>query len=156
MNEKWFNYAISLTIMMIFVNAFITIGASQLNADGSSNLFLMNSTNNALTYSNQKSNSDFYTTDCSNGTNSSQSPTDAQGCVPIKRTIDDNPVSFNSFDAAVIMVFGIELVMTQLSQIFWPVAPLFMGIAAIAFFIKSIAMAWLSSIVIRAILGRLS
>ncbi len=152
MNEKWFNYAISLTIVMILVNAFITIGASQPNADGTSNLYLLNNVNNAFSYSNQKSDSNFYLDPPTS--DSSQSPTNEQGFTPIKRSIDDNPVGFNGFDAAITMALGIEMIMLTLSQIFLPVAPLFLAFAAIAFFIKAIAVAWLGSIVLRTIFGR--
>ena len=152
MNEKWFNYAISLTIMMIFVNAFITIGASQLNADGSSNLFLMNSTNNALTYEQQKQNSGFNI--APNSSDSSQSATTEQGFTPITRTTDSAPVGLNALSALTTMAIGIELVMLQLAQIFWPVAALFYSIAGVAFLIKAIAAAWLGSIAVRAIFGR--
>lgn len=141
---------------MIFVNAFITIGANQLNADGTTNFYLLNSMNSSFSYANQKSGASFYATDCTNGQNSSTQPADSQGCVPMRRTIDNNPVSFGSFDAAVTMALGIELVMTQLSIIFWPIAPIFLAFAALAFFIKAVAVAWLSSLVIRGILGRLS
>lgn len=152
MNEKWFNYAVAMTILMIFVNAFITIGASQLNADGSSNLYLVNNVNNAFSYSNQKSNSTFYI-GTSTG-DSSQSPTNEQGFTPIKRSIDDNPVGFNGFDAAITMALGVEMLMLTLSTIFSPVAPLFLAFAAIAFLIKAIAIAWLGSILVRSIFGR--
>ena len=152
MNEKWFNYAISLTIVMILVNAFITIGATQPNADGSSNLYLVNNVNNAFSYSNQSESGDFYLE--SPSTDSSQSPTNEQGFTPVKRTIDDNPVGFTGFDAALTMTLGVELVMLTLAAIFVPVAPLFLAFTAIAFFIKAIAIAWLGSLVIRAIFGR--
>ena len=153
MNEKWFNYAVVLTIMMILVNAFIAIGASQLNADGSSNLYLTSNVNNAFSYTNQKADSNFYVLGPTS--DSSQSPTNEQGFTPIKRSIDDNPVGFNGFNAAVTMALGVELVMLTLAGIFYPVAPLFLAFAAIAFFIKAIAIAWLGSLVIRAIFGRL-
>lgn len=153
MNEKWFNYAIALTIVMILVNSFITIGASQPNADGSSILYLVNNVNNAFSYSEQKSSGDFYVQSPSG--ESSQTPVSEQEFTPIKRTIDDNPVGFNGFDAAVTMALGVEMVMLTLSQIFTPVAPLFLAFAAIAFFIKAIAVAWLGSLVIRSIFGRI-
>jgi hypothetical protein len=151
LNEKWFNYAIALTIVMIFVNAFISIGASQPNADGTSNLYLVNNVNNAFSYANQKSDSNFYTS-IETG-DSSQSPLSEQGFTPIKRGIDANPVGFNGFDAAVTMALGIELVMLSLAAIFGPIAPLFFAFAALAFFIKAIAVAWLGSLFIRAIFG---
>jgi hypothetical protein len=138
---------------MILVNAFITIGASQPNADGSSNLYLLNNVNNAFSYSNQQASSSFYVE--SPSTDSSQTPVTEQGFTPGKRSIDDNPVGFNGFDAAVTMALGVEMVMLTLSQIFTPVAPLFLAFAAIAFFIKAIAIAWLGSLAIRAIFGRI-
>lgn len=138
---------------MIFVNAFITIGATQPNADGSSNLYLINNVNNNFSYSNQKTDSNFYVT--APTTDSSQSPTNEQGFIPIKRTIDDNPVGFNGFDAAITMALGVEMVMLTLSEIFAPIGALFLAFAAVAFFIKAIAVAWLGSLVIRAIFGRI-
>jgi len=152
LNEKWFNYAVVLTIMMILVNAFIAIGASQLNADGSSNLYLTSNVNNAFSYSNQKADSNFYVE--APTTDSSQTPTNEQGFTPIKRGIDDNPVGFTSFNAGIMMALGVELVMLTLAGIFYPVAPLFLAFAAIAFFIKAIAIAWLGSVLLRPILGR--
>lgn len=137
---------------MILVNSFITIGASQPNADGSSNLYLLNNVNNAFSYTNQSQNSTFYID--APTSDSSQSPTNEQGFTPIKRSIDDNPVGFNGFDAAVTMALGIEMVMLTLASIFSPVAPLFLAFAAIAFFIKAIAVAWLGSLVLRTIFGR--
>lgn len=138
---------------MILVNAFITIGATQPNADGSSNLYLLNNVNNAFSYSQQESSSEFYVESPSG--ESSQTPVSEQEFTPIKRTIDDNPVGFNGFDAAVTMALGVEMVMLTLSQIFAPVAPLFLAFAAIAFFIKAVAVAWLGSLVIRSIFGRI-
>jgi len=152
LNEKWFNYAVTLTIIMILVNAFITIGASQPNSDGSSNLYLTSNVNNAFSYTNQRADSNFYIQ--APTTDSSQSPTNEQGFTPIKRGIDNNPVGFNGFDAAVTMALGVEMVMLTLAAIFSPVAPLFLAFAAIAFFIKAIAIAWLGSILLRTIFGR--
>lgn len=152
MNEKWFNYAVALTIMMIMVNAFITIGASQPNADGSGNIYLINNVNNAFNYSSQKDNSNFYIE--APTSDSSQSPTNEQGFTPIKRSIDDNPVGFNGFDAAVTMALGVEMVMLTLATIFSPVGALFLAFAAIAFLIKAIAIAWIGSLIVRAIFGR--
>lgn len=152
MDVKWFNYAVSLTILMIMVNAFITIGSAQPNAQGKLNLFLLNNSNDAFSYSNQKTNSSFYIESAINS--SSQSPTNEQNFAPIKRSIDDSPVGFEGFDAAVTMAFGLELVMLSLAGVFVVVAPLFWGIAAIAFLIKSVVIAWLGSLVIRSILGK--
>jgi hypothetical protein len=153
MNEKWFAYAISLTILMIFTNAFITIGASQPNADGTYNVYLLNSMNSKLDYGQVKSDSNLSFEACS--LDSSQPSTTEQGCQPFKRN-DGSPASFNAFDSLTLMTVGIEVVMLNLAAIFSPVAPLFWAVAAVAFFIKIVAMAWLTSIVLRQILtGRL-
>jgi len=153
MNEKWFNYAIALTIVMIFVNAFITMGAAQPNQNGVYSSLLMGNQNDSLTYSTMKTNSEFSLN--ARTTDTSQSPTEEQGFTPVTRTIDDNPVGFNSFDAAITMTLGVELVMLTLANIFSPVAPIFLGLTAIVFFIKAIAIAWLGSIAIRSIFGRI-
>jgi hypothetical protein len=153
LNEKWFNYAMTLTIIMIFVNAFITIGASQPNADGTYNLYLINSQNNAFSYQQQKNfggfdvNSAYY--------DSSTSPTNEQGFTPVLRESDSAPVGLNAFDAAVTMALGIEMLMLTLANIFWPVAALFYAIAALAFFVKAIVVAYLGSVLVRSIVGRI-
>jgi hypothetical protein len=153
LNEKWFNYAIVLTVIMVFVNAFITVGAGQPNADGSLNLYLLNSTNNTLSYNSLKNSSDF---DFNSAYyDSSSSPTNEQGLTPVTRPSDSVPVGLNAFDAAVTMAVGVELVMLTLAAIFWPVAALFYAVAGVAFFIKAIVVAYLGSILIRSILGRI-
>jgi hypothetical protein len=153
LNEKWFNYGVALTILMIFVNAFITVGATQQNADGSYNLYLLNSQNSSLSYQQQKTNSDF---DFNSAYyNSSTSPTNEQGFTPVLRTTDSTPTGLNAFDVAVIMAIGVELVMLTLANIFWPVAALFYAIASVAFLIKAIMVAYLGSVLVRSIVGRI-
>lgn len=149
MNEKWFAYAVSLSIMLIFVNAFITIGASQLTDDGSSVIYLTNLTNSKYAYNTLKSDGDFEI-DATTGA-SSQSPTTEQGYQPVKRTSDGKSSAFNSFDVVITMALGVELIMLTLALIFWPIAPIFYAIAGFAFFIKAVATAWLASIVVRQI-----
>ena len=51
MNEKWFNYAIVLTIIMVGINAFLTIGATQTGLDGQPIPILVGLQNNGLSYS---------------------------------------------------------------------------------------------------------
>lgn len=149
MNEKWFSYAVSLSIMLIFINAFITIGASQQNPDGSYNLFLTGLENSNFSYQTTKDNSGFEI-EATLG-DSSQTPTNEQGYQPVKRTSDGQTAAFNAFDAIITMALGVELIMLTLAVIFFPVAPIFYAIAGFAFFIKAIAAAWLGSMVVRQI-----
>jgi len=149
MNEKWFAYAVSLSIMLIFINAFITIGASQQNPDGSYNVFLTGLENSNYSYQTTKSNSSFGI-EATLG-DSSQTPTNEQGYQPVKRTSDGKTTAFNAFDTIISMALGVELIMLTLTIIFPPVAPIFYAIAAFAFFVKAIAAAWLGSMVVRQI-----
>ena len=149
MNEKWFAYAVSLSIMLIFINAFITIGASQLTDDGSSILYLTNLTNTTYAYNTLKDSGDFQIS--ATAGSSSQSPTTEQGYQPVKRTSDGKSASFNAFDVVITMALGVELIMLTLAVIFWPVAPIFYAVAGFAFFIKAVATAWLASMVVRQI-----
>ena len=148
MNEKWFAYAISLSIMLIFINAFITMGAGLLDSDGNQISLLSNSTNNSYSYDSLKAGSNFSISGVSG--DSSQSPTTEQGYQPVKRT-DGDSASMNSFDIIINLGFGVEIIMLQLALIFNPVAAIFYAIAGFVFFIKTVALTWLASIVVRQI-----
>lgn len=145
MNEKWFNYAISLSIIMLFANAFITIGASQLSADGTQNT-LFNASSQS-DYLNQKNQSSFYVQPST--ASSSSAPTQEQGITYIKRTSDNKNYNFQAIDYVVNMAVGVEVVMLQLSNIFPIVAPIFFAFAALAFLIKGVAVAWLATMAAR-------
>ncbi len=148
MNEKWFNYAISLTVLMLMVNAFITIAATQPSADGTYNLFLSNMMTGGTSLDSAKTNSDFTIQPCMG--DSSTSPTQEQGCTPIKRT-DGQTVGYNAFDALIMLGAGVEIIMLSLATIFSPIAPIFYVIATIVFTIKGIALAWLGTMAVRQI-----
>lgn len=140
---------------MIFVNAFITVGASMVDDTGKSIIYLTNP-NEKLNYEYQKQHAEFYMTDCSNSQNSSTAPADSQGCIPIKSTETDLPMSFEAVSMLPLMAAGVQIIMLNLATIFWPVAPILWAIAAVCTLIQLIAVAWVSSLLIRGILGRLS
>jgi hypothetical protein len=146
MNEKWFAYTVSLTIMMIFINSFILMGSGLLDTSGNSISLFANSSSSQYNYQTVKNTSSFGI-DALTGS-SSQSPTNEQGYNPVTRT-DGQTAAFNAFDIVTNIGVGIEKIMLQLAIIFPPAAPLFLGIAAFAFFIKVVAVSWLASIVVR-------
>ncbi|HNV62441.1 MAG TPA: hypothetical protein PKN54_05760 [Candidatus Cloacimonas acidaminovorans] len=148
MNEKWFAYAISLSIMLIFINSFVTMGAGLVDANGNGIGLLQSSTNNQYSYDTLKSSSNYGINVPAN--DSSQSPTSEQGYTPITSATDTSKSkALDSIGIIVNLGVGFELLMGKLATIFPPVAPLFWSVAGFAFFIKLVALTWLASIVVR-------
>lgn len=151
MNEKWFNYAIVLTIIMFGINAFLTIGATQTGLNGQPIPLLSGLQNNNLSYSKVKTDSNYQLGVQIDGT-SSQTPTNDQGKIAFT-TPGGLPGGFGALNMVVIMTFGVELIMLELANIFVVIAPLFWAIAAVAFALNTLVYAYLATLIARAFWG---
>jgi hypothetical protein len=151
MNDKWINYAIILTIVMFFVNGFILMAAAQPNNNNEFNIILFGSSSSSLSYSNIKDVYGEYSISDSGA--SSQSPTNEEGYTPIQNS-EDQPAGLDVLSAVSIGVAGLELVLLQLANIFYPIAPLFYAIITAAILIKSAVVWYLASVLVRALFGR--
>lgn len=158
MNDRWFNFAIAITIFTIMANGFLLMASLQPDQNGHYNPLFEEMSNSKLTYSQIKvsSNVNIGQGSGSNG-DSSTTPTSEQGFTPITNTNTGNPVGLNMLDYAFIGAVGFESIMYKLASVFMingVLNPIFLALAGIGFFSKTILIAYLGSVLLRPIFGR--
>ena len=151
MNEKWMNYGIIITLLMLFTNAFILVAASQPDQNNQFSAVLFGATNNNMEYSNISTD---YSYTYSESGDSSQTPTNEQGFTPITNTSTGTPAGLDALSIVLLGSIGLELQLIQLALIFPFISPIFYAIISFALIIKAIVVAYLGSVLVRAIVGR--
>lgn len=155
MNDRWFNFAMALAVITILINGFLLMAAAQPNQNNQYSALFNDLGNNKLNYTSQKTNSTYLIgQNDSMVSNSSASPTSDQGFTPVTDA-SLNPFAFTKMlDIASVAALGFEMLMLKLAGIFIVAAPLFLALAAMGFLSKTILIAWLTSVVLRPLLGR--
>lgn len=155
MNDRWFNFAMSVTIITMLIGGFIGMAGMQPDAQGNKIPLFSGMDNTALSYSNVKSNSNFNVgVNISSNGDSSSSPTSDQGFTPVTTSTGDIFAWKTLFDLVVNTAAGFELLMLKLAGIFTYISPLFVALAGIGFLAKIIMIMWASSVVLRPLTGR--
>jgi len=151
MNDKVLTWAIMLTVIMIGINSFLYMGSANLyDSDGHP----MNIYYGLDNYSsNIETKAEGITIDTDTSFSSSL-PSQTQGIVAVES--GGNPVGLDYTAEFQKLGIGVQLVMLKLGTMFPIISPITGAIVAMAFLIQGLAIAYLGSILIRGILGRIT
>jgi len=153
MNDKVLTWAIMLTVIMIGINAFLFMASSNLYDEQGNKLNIY--------YGLDEGGFGQQVQDKAEGVSigpdvsiSSSLPSQQEGITVVKS--GDNPVGLDYTAEFQKLGIGVQLVMFKFSDMFPIVAPITSAIAFLAFAIQGFAIAYLGSILIRGILGRIT
>lgn len=151
MNDKILTMAFMLFFVMIGINAFLYMA--------STNLYDNNGNPLNIYYGMDDFGSeiidDAQATEIGTETDfSSDVPSQTQGITAVTR--NDDPVGVAATNDLAKIGIGVQLVLLKISNLFPTLKPITTGIIAFAFAIQGFAIAYLGSILIRGILGRIT
>jgi len=153
MNDKVLTMALMLTLIMIGINAFLFMASTNLYDESGNKLNIyygmdtgafgeeIISDNNTISISSDVS-------------MSSTAPSTFTGVTVVQR--NDNPIGVESAQDLQKLGIGVQLVMLKLGDLFPIISPILNAITFLAFAIQGFAVAYLGSIMIRGILGRVA
>ena len=153
MNDKILTMALMLFFIMIGINAFLYMASSNLYEENGTQLNIYY----GLDSGGFGQEVEDKATDISIDTDtdfSSTLPSQSQGIVAVQS--NSNPVGLDYTAELTKIGIGVQLVLLKLSDMFPIMAPILNAIVFFAFAIQGIAIAYLGSILIRGILGRIT
>lgn len=151
MNDKILTWALMLTVIMIGINAFLYMGSTNLYDQNGKQLNIYYGLDDQV--DSWKTKAQDINIDTSTSF-SSTLPSQSQGIVAA--TSNGNPIGIDYGAEFTKMGVGVELVMLKLGYLFPIISPITVAIAAFAFLVQGFAMAYLFSVMIRGILGRIT
>jgi len=153
MNDKILSIAFMLTFIMIGINAFLYMGSTNLyDEEGNQlNIYYGLDTGGFGTQVQTKAEDIEIGTDLET---SSTVPSQQQGIVIAKTNNEPTGLSYTNELAK--LGIGVQLVMLKLSDLFPIMSPILNGIVIFAFAVQGLAIAYLTSILVRGILGRIT
>jgi hypothetical protein len=153
MNDKVLTMALMLTFIMIGVNAFLFMASTNLYDDAGNPLNIYYGMDSGAF--GEEIETDNSAIDIDTGVSiSSAAPSTIQGVTAVTR--NDNPIGLESAQDLTKLGIGVQLVMLKLGELFPIITPILNAIVFIAFAIQGFAVAYLGSIMIRGILGRIA
>lgn len=151
MNDKILSMAFMLFFIMIGINAFLYMASTNLYTTNGEKLNIYYGMDD---YANSIIN-DTQETEIGTSTDfSSDVPSQTQGITAVTR--DTTPVGVAATNDLTKIGIGVQLVLLKLSTMFPILTPITTAIIAFAFAIQGFAVAYLGSILIRGILGRIT
>ena len=151
MNDKILTMAFMLFFIMIGINAFLYMASTNLYDSNGNQLNIyygMDDYGDTITSNAQE-------IEISNSTEFSSSvPSQTQGISAVTRNSD--PVGLSATNDIAKIGIGVQLVLFKVSDMFPILSPITTAIIAFAFAIQGFAIAYLGSILIRGILGRIT
>jgi hypothetical protein len=153
MNDKVLTMALMLFMIMIGINAFLYMGSTNLYNENSLPLNIYYGMDEGAFGSQVQTTAEGIeiSTDVEM---SSTTPSTTQGFTPA--TVSDNPVGVVYGNELAKLGIGVQLVMLKLGSMFPIISPILNAITFLAFVIQGFAMAYLFSILVRGIFGRLT
>ena len=152
MNEKVLTMALMLVFVMIGINAFLLMASTNLYDEQGNQLNIYYGMDTGGF--GQTIQDDASAISISSGVSiSSTAPGDQQGLTVVSR--NNNPIGLDTATDLTKLGIGSQLVLLKLSEMFPIISPITNGIAFFVFAIQSFALAYLGSILIRGILGRI-
>lgn len=153
MNDKVLTMALMLFMIMIGINAFLYMASTNLYNENGLPLNIYYGMDEGAFGSQVQTNAEGIeiSTDVEM---SSTTPSQTQGFTPA--TVSENPVGAVYGNELAKIGIGVQLVMLKLSSMFPIIAPILNAITFLAFAIQGFAMAYLFSILVRGIFGRLT
>jgi hypothetical protein len=153
MNDKVLTMALMLFMIMIGINAFLYMGSTNLYNENGLPLNIYYGMDEGAFGSQVQTTAEGIeiSTDVEM---SSTTPSTTQGFTPA--TVSDNPVGVVYGNELAKLGIGVQLVMLKLGSMFPIISPILNAITFLAFVIQGFAMAYLFSILVRGIFGRLT
>lgn len=152
MNDKILTMALMLFFIMIGINAFLFMASTNLYDESGNQLNIYYGLENQSMGGDleDKANATTISTDVSL---SSTAPSTLQGLAIVNTNEVPSGISYTT--ELIKLGIGVQLVMLKLSDLFPIIAPIINAIVFFAFAIQGFAVAYLGSIMIRGILGRI-
>jgi hypothetical protein len=152
MNDKILTMALMLTFIMIGINAFLFMASSNLYDEQGNQLSIYYGLDSGGF--GQQIQTDAENIDIDTGVSiSSSAPSTIQGITAVTR--EDNPVGLSYGQDLQKLGIGVQLVMLKFSDLFPMLSPIVNAIVFFAFAVQGFALAYLGSVLIRGILGRI-
>ena len=153
MNDKLLTMALMLTLIMIGINAFLFMASTNMYDSTGNKLNIYYGMDSGAFGETIISDNNSITID-SGVSISSTAPGSSEGITVVKR--NDNPIGLEATQDLTKLGIGVQLVMLKLSDLFPILSPILNAISILAFAIQGFAAAYLGSIMIRGILGRIT
>ena len=153
MNDKILTWALMLTVIMIGINAFLLMASTNLYDASGNPLNIYYGLDSGAYGSQIQTDAQNITID-SGVSISSELPSQQQGLVVSTR--DDVPTGMSYANDLAKLGVGVQLVMLKFSEMFPVLSPIVNAIVFFAFAIQGLAIAYLTSLLIRGILGRVT
>lgn len=151
MNDKLLTIAFMLTLVMLGVNGFLLMASENLYDQEGNQLNIYYGMDASAT----AAETDAEAIDIDAGVSiSSEVPSQQQGITVVTR--DSNPVGLDYMSDLVKLGVGVQLVMLRFSEMFPVLTPIVNAVVAFAFLVQGLAIAYLGSILIRGVLGRVT
>jgi hypothetical protein len=153
MNDKVLTMGLMLFMIMIGINAFLYMASTNLYNENGLPLNIYYGMDEGA-FGSQVQNTAEGIEISTDVEMSSTTPSTTQGFTPA--TVSENPVGVVYGNELAKLGIGVQLVMLKLSSMFPIIAPILNAITFLAFAIQGFAMAYLFSILVRGIFGRLT
>lgn len=154
MNDKMLTMSLFLVLIMIGVNAFLLMAATNLYDNNGNEIAIFYGLDNGALGSQLQDDAAGITVSTGSDFSSTAPVVNATIDPPIKS--GGNPIGLEFTQYFTIMVAGLELVMLKFSSLFPILAPIINALVFFAAALKIFAMAFLGSQLVRAIVGRVS
>jgi hypothetical protein len=153
MNDKILTMALMLSLVMIGINAFLLMASTNLYDTEGNQLDIYYGLDSGA-YGSQVQ-TDAQSIDFDSGVSiSSELPSEQEGLTVVSR--NDNPIGMDVTNELAKLGLGVQLVMLKFSEMFPVLTPIVNAVVFFAFAIQGLAIAYLGSILIRGILGRIT
>lgn len=149
MNDKILTMAFMLSLVMLGVNGFLLMASENLYDQNGNQLDIYYGMDDSVVETNVEG----ITIDAGVSI-SSELPSQSQGITVVKR--NDNPVGLDYMSYLTKIGIGVQLVMLRFSEMFPVLSPIVNAVVFFAFAIQGLAIAYLGSILIRGVLGRIT
>lgn len=149
MNDKILTIGMFTFFILIGINGFLLMGANLYDSNGNNLDIFYGMTNSGLS----QNISDKDITVATDLDASSTTPSSSQGFTPV--TIDENPAGLDIISQMAIMVAGTQLIMLKFSEMFPILAPITNAIVFLITAIQLLVVAYIGSILVRSIVGRI-
>jgi len=153
MNDKILTMALMLTLIMIGINAFLFMASSNMYDESGNKLNIYYGMDTGAFGEQIISDNNNITID-SGVSMSSTAPSTSTGVTVVQR--NDTPIGVEATQDLTKLGIGVQLVMLKLGDLFPILSPILNAISILAFAIQGFAVAYLGSIMIRGILGRVT
>jgi len=151
MNDKLLTIAFMLTLVMLGVNGFLLMASQNLYDQNGNQLNIYYGMDASATSA--ETNAEAIDIDAGVSI-SSEVPSQQQGITVVSK--DSNPVGLDYMNDLTKLGIGVQLVMLKFSEMFPVLTPIVNAVVAFAFLIQGLAIAYLGSILVRGVLGRIT